>query len=192
MIFSFKLKTIKINTHKEVHLYIQIAENIKLAPLVESDAADMLKAVNVSRASLGKFLPWVEGVNNIESAKKYILERVNCGLNGSQWFKIFYKDNLSGVFAIKSICPDSAVAELGYWLAQSAHGNGIISQIIAKASQLLMNTHARFIEFRCLERNEASIKVALKSGALLVDVIPNFLVADDVWQNLNIYRAAVK
>ena len=172
-------------------MYIQIAENIKLAPLVESDAADILKAVNVSRASLGKFLPWVEGVNNIESAKKYILERVNSGLNGSQWFKIYYKDNLSGVFAIKSICPDFNIAELGYWLSCDAQGNGIISKVITKASQLLMNTHAKFIEFRCLERNEASIKIALSSGALLVDVIPNFLVADNVLQNLNIYRTPV-
>ena len=91
---SLKLTTIKINTHKEEHLHIQIAEHIKLAPLVESDAADILKTVNLSRASLGKFLPWVEGVNNIESAKKYILDRVNSGLNGSRWFKIYYKDNL--------------------------------------------------------------------------------------------------
>ncbi|MEL0634989.1 GNAT family N-acetyltransferase [Pseudoalteromonas carrageenovora] len=173
-------------------MHIQIAEHIKLAPLVEGDAANILKAVNLSRASLGKFLPWVEGINNIESAKKYILDRVNSGLNGSRWFKIDYKDNLSGVFAIKSICPELYIAELGYWLSNDAQGNGIISQIITKASQLLMNTHARFIEFRCLERNEASIKVALSSGVLLVDVIPNFLVADDVWQNLNIYRAAVK
>ncbi|TMO73151.1 N-acetyltransferase [Pseudoalteromonas sp. S3785] len=173
-------------------MHIQISEHIKLAPLVESDAADILKAVNVSRASLGKFLPWVEGVNNIESAKKYILERVNSGLNGSQWFKIYYKDNLSGVFAIKYICPDLNIAELGYWLSCDAQGNGIISQVITKAPQLLTSTHVKFIEFRCLEKNAASIKVALKSGALLVDVIPNFLVADDVWQNLNIYRAAVK
>lgn len=172
-------------------MHIQIAEHIKLAPLVESDAADILKAVNLSRASLGKFLPWVEGVNNIESAKKYILERVNSGLNGSQWFKIYYKDNLSGVFAIKSICPELNIAELGYWLSSDAHGNGIISQIISKAPQLLTSTHVKFIEFRCLEKNAASIKVALKSGALLVDVIPNFLVADNVLQNLNIYRTPV-
>jgi len=173
-------------------LHIQIAEHIKLAPLVESDAADILKAVNLSRASLGKFLPWVEGVNNIESAKKYILDRANSELNGSRWFKIYYKDNLSGVFAIKSICPELNIAELGYWLSSDAHGNGIISQIISKAPQLLTSTHVKFIEFRCLEKNAASIKVALKSGALLVDVIPNFLVADNVLQNLNIYRTPVK
>ncbi|MEL0657185.1 hypothetical protein V6257_19390 [Pseudoalteromonas issachenkonii] len=81
-------------------MHIQIAEHIKLAPLVESDAANILKTVNLSRAGLGKFLPWVEGVNNIESAKKYILDRVNSGLNGSRWFKIYYKDNLSGILQL--------------------------------------------------------------------------------------------
>ncbi|MBE0359588.1 hypothetical protein PALI_a0866 [Pseudoalteromonas aliena SW19] len=38
-------------------MHIQITEQIKLAPLVESDAADILRVVNLSRASLGQFLP---------------------------------------------------------------------------------------------------------------------------------------
>ena len=188
MSFSLKLTTIKINTHKEEHLRIQIAEHIKLAPLVESDAADILKTVNLSRASLGKFLPWVEGVNNIESAKKYIFDRVNSGLNGSRWYKIYYKDNLSGIFAVKSICPELNVAELGYWLSSDAQGNGIISQVIARVPIILKNTSAKVIEFRCLEQNAASIKIALKSGASLVGTIPNFVSVDNTIQQLNIYQ----
>jgi len=191
VIFSFKLTTIKINTHKEEHLHIQIAEHIKLAPLVKSDAADILQTVNLSRASLGKFLPWVEGVNNIESAKKYILDRVNSGLNGSRWFKIYYKDNLSGVFAVKSICPVLNVAELGYWLSSDAQGNGIISQVITRVPIILKNTSAKVIEFRCLEQNAASIKIALKSGASLVGTIPNFASVGNTRQQLNIYQVVL-
>ncbi len=191
MIFSFKLTTIKINTHKEEHLHIQITEQIKLALLVESDAADILRVVNLSRASLGKFLPWVEGVNNIESAKKYILDRVNSGLNGSRWFKIYYKDNLSGVFAVKSICPELNIAELGYWLSSDAQGNGIISQVIARVPNILKNTSAKVIEFRCLEQNVASINIALKSGASLVDTIPDFAFANNTMQQLNVYRVGL-
>jgi len=172
-------------------LHIQIAEHIKLAPLMESDAADILKTVNLSRASLGKFLPWVEGVNNIESAKKYILDRVNSGLNGSRWFKIYYKDNLSGIFAVKSICPELNVAELGYWLSSDAQGNGIISQVIASVPIILKNTSAKVIEFRCLEQNVASIKIALKSGASLVGTIPNFVSVGNTRQQLNIYQVAL-
>ncbi len=191
MSFSFKLTTITINTHKEEHLYIQIAEHIKLAPLVESDAADILRVVNLSRASLGQFLPWVEGVNNIESAKKYILDRVNSGLNGSQWFKIYYKDNLSGVFAVKSICSELNIAELGYWLSSDAQGNGIISQVIARVPSILKNTSAKVVEFRCLEQNVASINIALKSGASLVDTIPDFAFTNNTMQQLNIYRVGL-
>lgn len=176
----------------EKYLHIKISKDIKLSPLSESDAPDVLRLVNENRINLAKYLYWVKDVSDIASAHKYIFERVNSGKSGSRWFKINFKGKFCGVFAIKSICPDSAVAELGYWLAQNAHGNGIISQIISKASQLLTSTHVKFIEFRCLEKNAASIKVALKSGALLVDVIPNFLVADNVLQNLNIYRTPVK
>lgn len=187
----FRFSFMSLNTHKEEHLHIQIAEHIKLAPLVESDAADILKTVNLSRASLGKFLPWVEGVNNIESAKKYILDRVNSGLNGSRWFKIYYKDNLSGIFAVKSICPELNVAELGYWLSSDAQGNGIISQVITRVPIILKNTSAKVIEFRCLEQNVASIKIALKSGASLVGTIPNFVSVGNTRQQLNIYQVAL-
>ncbi|MBH0074813.1 GNAT family N-acetyltransferase [Pseudoalteromonas sp. SWYJ118] len=177
-------------------MHIQIAEHIKLAPLVESDAADILKTVNLSRAGLGKFLPWVEGVNNIESAKKYILDRVNSGLNGSRWFKIYYKDlnlpdNFSGIFAVKSICPELNVAELGYWLSSDAQGNGIISQVITRVPIILKNTSAKVIEFRCLAQNAASIKIALKSGASLVGTIPNFVSIGNTRQQLNIYQVAL-
>ena len=187
----FRFSFMSLNAHKEEHLHIQIAEHIKLAPLVESDAADILRVVNLSRASLGQFLPWVEGVNNIESAKKYILDRVNSGLNCSRWFKIYYKDNLSGVFAVKSICPELNIAELGYWLSSDAQGNGIISQVIARVPNILKNTSAKVIEFRCLEQNVASINIALKSGASLVDTIPDFAFANNTMQQLNIYRVGL-
>jgi ribosomal-protein-serine acetyltransferase len=169
-------------------LHIQISEQIKLAPLLESDALDILNLVDSSKGDLDKFLYWVKDVKCINSARKYITERVHSGLAGSCWFKIYFKGDISGVFAVKSICPDSFVAELGYWLSGTAKGYGIINQIIAKLSEILNGSGAKAIEFRCLEQNYASIKVAMKSGAKLVDSIPNFAIANGIEQSLNIYR----
>ncbi|KGJ88012.1 GNAT family N-acetyltransferase [Thalassotalea sp. ND16A] len=169
-------------------MHIHISENVKLSALLESDAAEILDLVNTSRRDLNKFLYWVKDVNNIESARQYIADRVNSSLPGSRWFKVYFNNKICGIFAIKSICSDSYVAELGYWLASATHGNGVINQITDKLPDILADTSARIVEFRCLEQNLASIKVALKSGAELVYCIPNFMVANQTMQNLNIYR----
>jgi len=173
-------------------LQITISNDVKLTPLLICNANEILKLVNSNRANLARFLYWVKDVSDIASAQKYISDRISSGEHGARWFKVHFKGDFCGVFAVKSICTDSAVAELGYWLSQSTQGNGVISQIISKASELLADTHTQFIEFKCLEKNAASINIALKSGALIVDVIPNFAFADNVWQNMNIYRSMLK
>jgi len=173
---------------REVYLHIQISEQIQLTPLSESDASDILNLVSTNRVGLDEFLYWVKDVQCVNSARKYISDRINSGLNDSRWFKVYFKDNISGVFAVKSVCPNSLVAELGYWLCGAAQGHGIINQIVSHLPEILENTDTKAIEFRCLEKNHASIKIALRSGATLVDFIPDFMVANGVKQDLNIYR----
>jgi len=169
-------------------MHITISDQISLSPLKGSDAPAILEQVNASREHLSQYLYWVEGVTCIASAQKYITDRVHSGLPGALWFKIYFNNQVSGVFAVKSVCPDAGIVELGYWLTTAAHGHGIISQIIARLPKVLADTGAKTVEFRCLEQNTASIKIALKSGARLVGSIPDFLVANQVSQSLNIYR----
>ena len=170
---------------------IQISTQIILRPLNLSDASAILSLVNLNRERLAEYLYWVEDVQCVDSAKQYIFDRVNNGLNEAHWFKIYFNNEICGVFAVKSICPQTHVAELGYWLGDSAKGNGVISQIVKYLPKLLANTSANAIEFRCLEQNHASIKVALRAGANLVGSIPDFMVANGIKQNLNIYRVTL-
>ncbi|MFY8351228.1 GNAT family N-acetyltransferase [Pseudoalteromonas sp. SSM20] len=170
---------------------IQISPQIILRPLNLLDASAILSLVNLNRERLAEYLYWVEDVRCVDSAKQYIFDRVNNGLNEAHWFKIYFNNEICGVFAVKSICPQTHVAELGYWLGDSAKGNGVISQIVKYLPKLLANTSANAIEFRCLEQNHASIKVALRAGANLVGSIPDFMVANGIKQNLNIYRVTL-
>ena len=169
-------------------MVIKVSEQIELSPLKATDAPAILEQVNASRALLNRYLYWVEGVTCLASAQKYITERIHSGLPGARWFKILFNNQISGVFAVKSVSPDTGIAELGYWLTTTAHGHGIISQIIAKLPEILADSEAETVEFRCLEQNTASIKIALRSGAKLVDSIPDFMLTNKVSQKLNIYQ----
>ena len=168
-----------------------VSDNIQLAPLSEHDALDVLTAVNANRDMLAQYLYWVDSVKCVASAKKYINDRVNSGLPFAQWYKVLLDEQLAGVFAIKSINEQTLVAELGYWLTSQAQGKGVIAQIIDKLPELCFEPPVKEIEFRCLSENHASIKVAKKSGATLIEVIPHFMEINGVEQDLNVYQAAL-
>jgi len=170
-------------------MIFNVSESIELLSLEEGDSLTILNLVESSRAQLGKYLYWVDSVLDEVSAHKYIAERLHSGLPGSRWFKIKFNTQVCGVFAIKSISINSGVAEIGYWLSHAVHGNGIMTKIIARLSSFLLeSTDAKIIEFRCLEKNIASISVAKKSGAELVGSIPNYMNAGNENQDLHIYQ----
>lgn len=74
---------------------------------------------------------------------------------------------------------------IGYLVQLKGMGLPII---IHKLLEIMSETGAKSVEFRCLEQNHASINIALKSGAKLINSIPNFMVVNGFMQNLNIYR----
>ncbi|HEA15055.1 MAG TPA: N-acetyltransferase [Pseudoalteromonas prydzensis] len=143
-----------------------ISDAITLKPLDISFAAELYHVITGSRENLSQFLPWVDDVIDVNSTKRYIYERLHSNKAGSQWFAIYVQQRLSGVFGIKHIDPDSKVAECGYWLADFARGQGVITQVLAKmVPYIKKHSHANAIEFCCLEENLASIKVVQRAGA---------------------------
>ena len=170
----------------------EVTNKIKLIKLTESDALNIYNLVDQSRDELGEYLYWVKDVIDPDTAKHYISQRINSGLRGASWFKIQFNCNDCGVFAIKSICDTTGVAELGYWLSHHFYKNGIMTLIIKSLPHnLKQNTNAKIIEFRCLEENFASISIAQKSGAVLVDSLPNYMEIANSNQKLNIYQSRI-
>lgn len=168
---------------------IEISKQIQLNSLVLSDASQMLKLIEDNRQALGRYLPWVAAVTDIASAEKFIDERVNIGLPGAQWFKVIIDGVLCGMFGIKSFDPETGVAEIGYVLAERFQGKGVIGNIISGMSGYIKDRiGATVMEFRCLAPNQPSINVALRAGAILTQVIPDFMILAGEGQSLNVYQ----
>jgi len=164
-------------------------QTIQLSSLVLSDASQMLKLIEDNRQALGSYLPWVAAVTDISSAEKFIDERVNIGLSGARWFKVMVDGALCGMFGIKSFDPETGTAEVGYMLAEGMQGKGVVGNIICGMSGYIKDLiGATIMEFRCLAPNQSSINVALRAGATLTQVIPNFMVLAGESQNLNVYQ----
>ncbi|MBE0458438.1 MAG: GNAT family N-acetyltransferase [Pseudoalteromonas prydzensis] len=143
-----------------------ISDSITLKPLAISFAEELYSVIVESRENLSQFLPWVDGIIDVNTTKQYIAERLHSNKAGAQWFAIYTQERLSGVFGIKHIDPDSKVAECGYWLADFARGQGVMNQVLTKIVPYIKNnSHAKVIEFCCLDENLASIKVVQRAGA---------------------------
>jgi len=167
---------------------VKISHNLSLTPLTLDHAPEVLHLVDANRIYLEQYLYWVKGVVDIASCGEYIHQRVNSGLPNRQWYAICFEQKVVGVFAIKSIS-DSGIAELGYWLSESAAGNGIISQIVAStASRLQHDKSATALEFCCLEKNTASMAVATRAGALFSHDIDPGVFIDGQMQTLKAFR----
>jgi len=174
-------------------MIIQISPKLTLEPLSVDHAPQLLTVINANRERLTQYLYWAERVTNLISTQQYINERINSGSAGAQWFAVYFNQQLSGVFAIKSISVDEEIAEVGYWLAKQATGNQLINYIVDYFSQQLsVNGGVAAIEFQCLEENIASIKVAEKSGAVFIketDIKPSTLNKSGLnEQKLFVYR----
>ncbi|MCO7187768.1 MULTISPECIES: GNAT family protein [unclassified Pseudoalteromonas] len=142
-----------------------ILPHLHLTPLNIKQANVLLEAVDISRQSLEIYLPWAQTVTDLDSAKKYITERLE--MSGSRYFSIMYHHQFIGIIAVKSVeAPNTC--EIGYWLCEKARGNAIIDQILrVMIPSLKEELEIRCIEFHCLDFNVASIKIAQRVGAKL-------------------------
>ena len=182
-----QLKNVRF--HLGTLMSFTISKNITLSPITLLDAEDLLDLVESSRKNLRKYLPWVDSVKDLESTKEYISKRINSELFGAEWYTVLFSGSICGIFSIKSITEEKSIAEIGYWLSNHVHGNGVINLIILKLSGYLKNEMGvKALEFRCLEQNIASIKIALRSGAKFVRTHEHIEINNSK-QALNIYRA---
>ena len=167
---------------------LKVSDDIHLYSLAVSHAHELFHAVESSRQSLSIYMPWAKSLTDVKSAENYIRSRIEITDNGSKWFAIYFKGQLTGVFGIKYIEPDSRASELGYWLSNYGRGNGIVYQVLKVILPYMAScTNAKTVEFHCLESNEASIKIVNKIGAALIRYLPNTIDVENKDQKLGVY-----
>ena len=165
-----------------------VSQQISAAPLALTDAADIYHLVQANRTLLTEFLPWVSSVTDIGSAEQYILHRIEGGMPGAAWFKLLVDNQIVGVFGIKSIYQEKSRAEIGYWLDERFHGQGIISQTIHYFQQYLTHQQVHTLMICCLSENTASIKLAKKLGFKLIKVQRSYMKQAEHHQDMHIFH----
>ncbi|NMP30842.1 GNAT family N-acetyltransferase [Thalassotalea sp. M1531] len=167
-----------------------IEENLALRPLSIKDAGEVFLLVEKNREHLAQYLYWVNKVVDVNSTEQYIKARIESELPKATWFAIEVNNKLCGIFGVKSVSSDF-IAEVGYWLCSSVQGKGVMSQIVRYINTQLKQQNVKVIEFRCLEENKSSIRVAQNAGASLVKVEPNAMKINQQLQSLLFYHVTL-
>ncbi|MED7819457.1 MULTISPECIES: GNAT family N-acetyltransferase [unclassified Francisella] len=166
---------------------IKVSEDISLEKLLISDSKKILELVNENRGVL-YYLDWVDDVRCIESAREYISKRIQRTSLRAECYKVILNNQIIGVFNIKYICHRRSEAEIGYWLAKSAQGFGVVSKAIASIKEYLRDRKIKTIKISCLNKNEPGIAVISKAGGVMIGSIKDYRVIDGMSFDLNLYE----
>jgi ribosomal-protein-serine acetyltransferase len=146
-----------------------VEDPLWLRPWQPHDAEDLLDAARSSAASVGRWLPWCHAGYDLDAAHAWI-SRCRDGWSRGEHFAFPIFDlqtgELLGGCGLNQLNQPHRSANLGYWVRQSRHGEGIA----ARAAVLV----ARFgfeqlglirIEIVVMPDNHASRRTAEKTGA---------------------------
>ena len=144
---------------------IEIDKQLQLKLLHVSDAESLFVLTDANRAHLKEWLPWVDYTQTVVDSQKFIEQALQqFAQNKGFQAGIFYNDALVGMIGLHEINWSNRSTAIGYWLAEEAVGNGIMT----KATRAVLT-----YVFEFLKLNRVDIRAA--SGNVRSQAIPKRL-----------------
>ena len=144
----------------------RIDDSLDLRLLEERHADEVFAVVDANRAHLREWLPWVDDSKSPDDTRAFIrrsLERFarndgfNCGIR--------HEGQVVGCIGLHYIKWTSRKTEIGYWLAESAQGRGIMTRACrALTGHLIEDLKLNRVEIRCASGNQRSRAVPKRIG----------------------------
>lgn len=157
---------------------------VGIRTFADQDVIGFQQLVLESADYLSAIFPWCHSQYSVEESQDWVFSRQSAWDNGEEYSFLIYEcesQKLLGSIALNQINKQHRIANLGYWVGQSALGKGIAG----KASKLI--TRYGFdelalsrIEIVTLPKNLPSQRVAEKVGAKYEGVLQNRLVVEGV------------
>jgi ribosomal-protein-serine acetyltransferase len=150
-----------------------LPQRYELRLLQIDDAAQMFTLTDTNRDYLREWLPWldtIEGVNDtqnfIEHTRQQAIERE--GFVAAIWelgeAAQIEKDRIVGVIGLNKIEWQNRIGYIGYWLAESDCGRGIMTsacRVLIEYSFLKLNLNRLVIACACANQRSRSIPIRL-------------------------------
>ncbi len=114
---------------KVPHLCIRVDEETELRLYEERHAPAVAQVVEENRAHLRQWLPWLDSSRSVDDSLAFIRGSLKQFANNEGFQTgIWYNDQLVGGIGFHSLDWPSQKVEIGYWLAASMQGKGLMTK----------------------------------------------------------------
>ena len=142
-------------------MVITIDQNVRLEQTAVKHAEGLLEAINSSREQLSEFLSWVPNMQSVGDLIAYIRKCEQLYEQGFEVsFVIMLDDQPVGRIGLHYLNAFNQSAAIGYWLAESAQGKGIM----VRSCKALIDYGVKELTLHRIEIKAATLN--LKSQAI--------------------------
>lgn len=145
---------------------IQIEGNLYLRSLEISDADELFQVVDENRTHLREWLPWLDYNKTPKDSENFIKNTLKeIQETGTYSLFIIFDDKIVGIISQHMISQSNKYTTIGYWLAKSAAGNGIMTKALRKMMELsFYDQSLELVILAAAVENQKSRKVAERVG----------------------------
>lgn len=140
----------------------QIDDELKLVLPIERDAEEIYTVVRENLEQLKLWMPWADDDYSVDSAREYIRGNLSeFATTGSFSTSIVLNEKIVGAVGFHHLDTTNKSAHLGYWLAKSAQGNGLMTRCSrALIDYLFEEMQLNRVQINCSALNTKSRAIA--------------------------------
>ena len=129
-------------------------------------ASDIFQLTDSNREYLRQWLPWLDDVTEVNHTRVFLEEQMMRFAKGEALHAtIFYLGEIVGVVGFNTIDDKSKIGYIGYWLAESYNGKGIMSACVSDLIKIGRRYYALTeIDIRCATLNKRSRAIPERLG----------------------------
>jgi ribosomal-protein-serine acetyltransferase len=146
--------------------HLKVTDEIDLRLVEEQHAQELFNLTDANRQHLREWLPWVDQTHSVTDTLEFIASCASqFSENGAFQVVICFKGRICGMIGHHGIDRLNRATSLGYWLAASHQGKGIMT-----ASCRVLINHAfrdldlHRVEIRCATENRRSRAIPERLG----------------------------
>lgn len=153
------------------------------------DAPEVFAAIDANREHLGRWLPWVPTITSVEDERNSLMNLRKRYAEGTG-FTCILREHGVVVGGLGTPAWDglNQMAEVGYWLIESACGRGIMTRSVRRVcDELFSNWNINRIEIRAEPANTPSRAIPERLGFALEGTLHQRVVRYNGYADLMLY-----
>ena len=144
----------------------QVSDQIELKLAIPYFAPVLFELTDANRSFLRRWLPWLDATTKVDHTREFLEHSMREFAKGTSLnVCVFFAGAPVGMAGFNQIDSINQCGQIGYWLAESYNGRGIMTRVVSDLIDLGKQYYAlRRLEIRCASENERSRAIPCRLG----------------------------